>query len=352
MLSEPVRVSYLPLLHDILHSTNPFNWRLRECLAVQLPELVLLPPLESLFDSLFPLVMTLLQDPVSCVRKNSYQGVTTMIALLAGSVNLHSHEIKENTQHFKSVIATINSLIRGDTYQMRQLWLELCHCILYSLPEDIIIANFIPGIVQLAADPVINVRITVAALLTGWETYFNPSVINECSNCDNTGRNSNWSWLLRRSDIQNCVKSLAQDEQDVYDKMVRLKDVFPGIEFKVAARVNTVNPELELNLDDIAEADISLNLTSMGTPVDIARDLSSPSRMHSYAEWDPTQMIDGVPNDYSLDKIDGLPDEILGRNFTEQQTFFNRRTDSNNDRDDDEEDSKIVIETPHQVVIR
>eukprot|EP01034_Spumella_vulgaris_P026022 gene26022-32548_t len=40
MLPEPCRVSYLPLLHDILHSTNPFNWRLRQFLALQLPELI------------------------------------------------------------------------------------------------------------------------------------------------------------------------------------------------------------------------------------------------------------------------------------------------------------------------
>jgi hypothetical protein len=35
LLSQPCRLSYLPLLHDILHSTNPFNWRLRQSLAVQ-----------------------------------------------------------------------------------------------------------------------------------------------------------------------------------------------------------------------------------------------------------------------------------------------------------------------------
>ena len=35
LLSQPCRLSYLPLLHDILHSTNPFNWRLRQSLALQ-----------------------------------------------------------------------------------------------------------------------------------------------------------------------------------------------------------------------------------------------------------------------------------------------------------------------------
>jgi serine/threonine-protein phosphatase 4 regulatory subunit 1 len=38
MLPQPSCLSYLPLIHDILYSTNPFNWRFRQCIAVQLPE--------------------------------------------------------------------------------------------------------------------------------------------------------------------------------------------------------------------------------------------------------------------------------------------------------------------------
>jgi serine/threonine-protein phosphatase 4 regulatory subunit 1 len=39
MLSVPCRLSFLPMLQDILNTTNPFNWRLRQSLALQLPEL-------------------------------------------------------------------------------------------------------------------------------------------------------------------------------------------------------------------------------------------------------------------------------------------------------------------------
>ena len=93
VLSVPCRVSYLPLLHDILHSTNLFNWRLRQCLAVQLPSLLLLPPRDLVFNTLFTLVMTLLQDPVASVRCDSFLGVARMVMILSLEADSSSAEL-------------------------------------------------------------------------------------------------------------------------------------------------------------------------------------------------------------------------------------------------------------------
>ena len=95
-LSMPCRVSYLPLLHDLLHSTNPFNWRLRQCLAVQLPDLLKLPPPDLVFNTLFPLVMTLLQDPVASVRKDSFRGVARMLLILCEQANALNPDHKQS----------------------------------------------------------------------------------------------------------------------------------------------------------------------------------------------------------------------------------------------------------------
>ncbi|CAM9099528.1 unnamed protein product, partial [Ectocarpus fasciculatus] len=72
LLSVPCRVSYLPLLNDLLQSANPLNWRLRQSLASQLSRLMDLLPAQNLFGTLFPLTMALLQDPVFQVRRASY----------------------------------------------------------------------------------------------------------------------------------------------------------------------------------------------------------------------------------------------------------------------------------------
>lgn len=126
MLPELCRVSYLPLLHDILHSTNPFNWRLRRHLAYQLPDLILLPRKEDLYRTLFPTVMILLQDPVACVRRNTFKGVTSLINQLYALISVENNNL-ENTssssdsenltlkykQNFEDVISAINSFALG-----------------------------------------------------------------------------------------------------------------------------------------------------------------------------------------------------------------------------------------------
>ena len=75
MLSEPCRISYLPEMHNILHVTNPFNWRLRQCLALQLPVLLDLPPVGSIYITLFPLIMTLLQVSLNLILRFKVEGL-------------------------------------------------------------------------------------------------------------------------------------------------------------------------------------------------------------------------------------------------------------------------------------
>lgn len=213
VLPEPCRVSYLPWLHDILHTekTNPFNWRLRQSLALQLPDLISLPPPDSVYNTLFPLVMTLLQDPVASVRKESFKGVAKMILLLhdlqeadmlqqqqqqqnkgnsssSSKANSNGDDGNNNSgesagddstdidvnsppsfQQFQTIIQSINSFIRYEAYQLRQLWLELCHRLLRDLPRHIFEKYFIEGLVTLASDPVSNVRVALALVLGGWE---------------------------------------------------------------------------------------------------------------------------------------------------------------------------------------
>jgi hypothetical protein len=298
MLSEPCRISYLPLLHDILHSTNPFNWRLRQCLAVQLPELVLLPPIENLYDSLFPLIMTLLQDPVAVVRRDSYLGITKMISILSESAK--SGEESVCAKHFKLVISSINTLIHGETYQMRQLWVELCHSFLLHLEKDIIEANFLQGIVVLSADKVCNVRVSIASLFITWDDKF------DVLNWQDGTVLSNWAWLFRIEDIKNCIKSLSCDDIDVYNLIKKLQVVYKDIEFK----------SLKMNIE----------FSKSTIPVEV-------NVIHQKSD----------PIDFSMltsNNIDSLPNDILGFEAeTNELEYLNIKSD-NNDDEEDEEDEK------------
>lgn len=250
MLPEPCRVSYLPLLHDILHSTNPFNWRLRQYLAVQLPALVELPPRNELFRTVFPLVMILLQDPVASVRRDSFRGVTVLLNSLyqltrippdtVESANLAAH----STQHLDEMARAINSLVAGEKYQLRQLWVEVCHELLRNLPRDLFEHYFVQGILTLTCDRVSNVRVAVAFFLVDWGSgNLPPWKSANCSSDDSAGvsdleiesstvlQETPWHWLLRRSDIRECVIRLARDDNDVYLNLVQLQPLFPDVVF-------------------------------------------------------------------------------------------------------------------------
>mmetsp|Transcript_9745 Transcript_9745/g.21862 ORF Transcript_9745/g.21862 Transcript_9745/m.21862 type:complete len:880 (+) Transcript_9745:241-2880(+) len=244
-LPEPCRVSYLPLLHDILHSTNPFNWRLRRYLAHQLPDLVLLPPKEDLFRTLFPTVMILLQDPVASVRLVTFHGVT---ALLLNLYQLIESEVQASgdsdlaisyQQNVEDVIAAINSFASGEKFQLRQLWLELCSQLLRDLPRDVFEHNFIEGILSLTCDTVTNVRIALSVFLTSYDIapYSTGTGADAGTDTDKgagadaEGKQSNWHWLLRRADIKACVERLSRDDRDVFLNLSKLAPLYPDVAF-------------------------------------------------------------------------------------------------------------------------
>ena len=272
-LSVPCRISYLPELHNVLHTTNPFNWRLRQCLALQLPVLLDLPPPLSVYVTLFPLVMTLLQDPVASVRKVSFRGVAKLLLLLHKLIQetAGTNDARWHTAHFDSVVKAVNGLALGDKFQPRQLWGELSLSLLKFLPQEIFEKCFIDAILFLVMDPVSNVRVAIAQLLSTWEPEYKApweevvtspmeaketSLENEASESkvetapiggystdEFRHASSPWRWLLEREDIQECVHRMRKDDQDVHQCMLKLQPRFPDVQFaSISCRGMTTAP--------------------------------------------------------------------------------------------------------------
>src|SRR3546814_451641 len=84
ILSETCRCSYLPILKDILQSSNPFNWRLRQQLAKQLPALCKLFSPVNVQSSLSSFALLLLNDLVIAIRHEAFEGVAVLLNHLAG----------------------------------------------------------------------------------------------------------------------------------------------------------------------------------------------------------------------------------------------------------------------------
>ena len=234
-LSEPTLLNYLPVLHDLVHTTNPFNWRLRELLAIQLSDLVLLPPPHEIYSTLFALAMSLLQDPVAAVRRQSLRGVVTIVLQLCKLENENrlaqcpmpiddEQVLMVNVSEcLETVALAINSLAIFETCQHRLLWLQLSHQLLKEAPREVFEKYFIEGLLKLTTDGVANVRIAVSEVLTGWDHNRPPW---------DSSSDSPWVWLLKRRDIKLCILRLAKDIRDVNNNMMKLKPLFPDIEFK------------------------------------------------------------------------------------------------------------------------
>ncbi len=231
-LSVPCRISYLPEMHNILHATNPFNWRLRECLAVQLPALLDLPPPESVYVTLFPLVMTLLQDPVAIVRNASFPGVAKLLLILRDLMirEKDGENARWHEAHFENAVKAINGLALGEKYQLRQLWAELAPTLLKALPREVFETHFIDAILLLVMDRVSNVRVAVAELLTGWGPEFpapwepqGAGVTADATAKEPAAVANPWSWLLARDDVQECAYRLRKEDRDVFVCMQQLR---------------------------------------------------------------------------------------------------------------------------------
>lgn len=264
-LPDLCRVSYLPILHEILHSTNPFNWRLRQYLAVQLPDLVALPAKHDVFRTLYPTIMTLLQDPVASVRCDTFQGVTALINALRAVLadGAYDKQVKDIcSANLDEVINSINAFITSDKFQMRQLWMELAPQLLRDLPREFFEQHFLKGVFVLTLDKVFNVRLAVSNFLVGWypdhispwdHTYRNDhshDALNTIMGTTASRRSSvdhavesPWKWLLSRSDIKTCVERLSKDDRDIFANVSLLKGLYPDLSFSsVSCRGRKIPP--------------------------------------------------------------------------------------------------------------
>ena len=259
LLSPPCRHSFLPLLHDFLHSASPFNWRMRLHLASQLSDLLLLPKRSSMCVTLFPLIMALFQDPVADVRHATFKGIASLIMLLDEMI--HSPEttrrvleeendsidmattIAYSKECMVQVIHSINIFMSEDAYKKRLLWVELAKELLKNLPQRLCELFVIEGLVLLTSDPICNVRVAVSAALTGWEPEFTCPTYAEITAASMDAYNFNekftaivtnpYVWMYKREDIRECIKRLSADDKDVYRHMIKISHLFPQYTFEI-----------------------------------------------------------------------------------------------------------------------
>lgn len=350
MLPGLCRVSYLPILHEILHSTNPFNWRLRQSLAIQLPELVALPPKPDVYRTLFPTIMTLLQDPVVSVRTVTFKGVSSMLSCIyevsQNEANLYKpEEVAEHKQNLEEVITAINNLITSDKCQMRQLWVELCIQFVKDVPKELFEQHFLPGILQLTSDTVLNVRLAVAMFLAGWDPEY-PAPWEE-----DPANTNPWKWLLARTDIRMCVERLSNDDRDVFLNVSKLQTIYPDIKFRsMSCRGKKIPPG--------GNAPITVDSSPAPTPTVIspptiemiqARNEIIHNRVRSNSRTSRSGSVDCSSEEAAIGRMQRLSLSSRDEDDDDKPSFSDMN--SSMSKDDEMDEEREFVSTLHNPVV-
>ena len=159
LLDPEHRREYLPKLSEFLKMDNDRNWRFRQELAEQLERLIPLFSPEEVSEHLSPIAMVLVYDKVAAVRDS----VVNMLANIVRSFNQAGKADLSSTL----LVLVVESLACGGLWVHRQTFATLCLRLhtFDALPPAEFSISMLPRLLEMASDPVPNVRLAVARTL-------------------------------------------------------------------------------------------------------------------------------------------------------------------------------------------
>lgn len=157
LLHQDTRRKYLYQLQEFLVTDNSRNWRFRSELAEQLVLLLELYSAQDVHDYLRPLAFCLCTDRVSSVRWTSYRLVSEIIRKLSACSSLLVNFLSE----------LVDKFCHSSKWSGRQAFAFVCQLSLEEecLTLDQFSEHLLPPLLQLASDPVPNVRVLLAKTL-------------------------------------------------------------------------------------------------------------------------------------------------------------------------------------------
>jgi len=161
-VTPPIRENYLPVLCEMVSHTTPTNWRPRETLAYQLPDLLGLFTPQSTYTVIAPLCFALLEDAVAEVRERTFKSFGPLIDCFG----------EDHSEWREDVLAKLLQLAHSDSSFKRQIFLHVSvHLAHSSLSQDTFITHLLPPLTTLATDPVLPMRIAFAKNLGAYPSW-------------------------------------------------------------------------------------------------------------------------------------------------------------------------------------
>ncbi|MGH0139205.1 UNVERIFIED_CONTAM: hypothetical protein FKN15_068600 [Acipenser sinensis] len=157
LLHKEMRRDYLYQLQEFLVTDNSRNWRFRAELAEQLVLLLDLYCGKDVYDYLRPLAFSLCTDRVSSVRWTSYKLIREIIKKLSSDSALVADFMVE----------LVDKFCHCPKWSGRQAFAFVCQSVIEDdcVSMDLFAEHLLPPLLQLASDPVPNVRVLLAKTL-------------------------------------------------------------------------------------------------------------------------------------------------------------------------------------------
>ncbi|KAF2075935.1 hypothetical protein CYY_002738 [Polysphondylium violaceum] len=192
-LEPSLREGYISTLNTF--TNDPSKWRFRKLISKQIGEMCDLFSLKIILTELSPLLLLLLNDPVSKVRNYAASSVGKLIIKILSTANedtptttttsetspsstsnnnspntatattpeLTAEELKSLKE---STIQQIKDLGTDPSFSNRQVFSKICSYLIDQLEPSYFEANFLATLLDLSSDPVPNVRLVVAETIS------------------------------------------------------------------------------------------------------------------------------------------------------------------------------------------
>jgi len=195
VLGEDQREEYIPLIYNLPNETD--NWRLRNIIAKKLGKLATLVKPATCRKYIAELGIKLLEDSVADVRSSSYKSAGYILK------RLYQGDASDKTDFLKY----LTTLPSHQSYQTRQMFVYIAQAIAELEAEDpslkIFTESFMDPLVRLGDDPVPNVRLAVAKVVSETLVHF--------SQFKNTGKVQPLKEKLLKDKDRDVVSFAAQE---------------------------------------------------------------------------------------------------------------------------------------------
>ncbi|KAI8148941.1 armadillo-type protein [Fennellomyces sp. T-0311] len=176
-LAVSSRNEYIPILAEVWDGVMT-NWRLRDILAGQLRDIALLFDAARVVEHILPLAIRACQDEFAAVRETGVESFPIILDIVKRAVDEDGETLsqaeQENEDSFDSrrefalallnhVMEKLDEFVRSTSYRGRLIFVQICRVLLEAgICAADFASFFLPRLVPLADDPVVNVRIATS----------------------------------------------------------------------------------------------------------------------------------------------------------------------------------------------